>query len=61
MIIVPDDQLSKFLTDRTPNLSTALRHVQRAKDLPIQIIAFRHDGAGSALPKIRTNLGRDGG
>lgn len=59
VIVVPDDDLSKFLTDRTPNFSTALRHVQRAKDLPIQIIAFRHDGTGPALPKIKTNLGKD--
>jgi hypothetical protein len=59
MIIVPDDTLSWYLTDRTPNLATAVRHVQhRASNLPIQIVAFRHDGVGPALPKMRTNLGR---
>jgi len=59
VIIVPDDELSEYLTDRTPNLATAIRHVdRRAKDLPIRIIAFRHDGPGPALPKMRTNLGR---
>lgn len=59
VIIVPDDALSKFLTDRTPNYSTAIRHVKQwANDKPIQIIAFRHDGTGPALPKIRTNLGK---
>lgn len=59
IIIVPDDTLSYFLTDRTPNLATAIKHVEdRAKDLPIRILAFKHDGVGPALPKMRTNLGR---
>jgi|SRR6185312_2700852 len=59
LIIVPDDALSRFLTDRTPNLATAVKHVQhRASDLPIRILAFRHDGVGAALAKMRTNLGR---
>lgn len=59
IIIVPDDSLSKFLTDRTPNLATAIRHVEhRAKDLPIRLLAFRHDGVGESLPKMRTNLGK---
>jgi len=59
LIIVPDDDLSRFLTDRTPNYATAIKHVNdRASHLPISVIAFRHDGAGPALPKMRTNLGR---
>lgn len=59
LIIVPDDNLSYFLTDRTPNLRTAIRHVvSRVSDLPIRILAFRHDGIGPALMKMRTNLGR---
>lgn len=59
LIIVPDNSLSRFLTDRTPNLATAVKHVEhRAKDLPIRIVAFRHDGTGPALEKMRTNLGR---
>lgn len=59
VIVVPDDTLSPFLTDRTPNLRTAIRHVEsRAPDMPVQIIAFRHDGIGPAIPKTRTNLGR---
>jgi len=58
IIVVPDDTLSRFLTDRTPNLATALKHVEhRASDLPISVLAFRHDG--SALPwKMRTNPGK---
>jgi len=59
LIIVPDNDLSKFLTDRTPNLATAIKHIEdRARDLPIRVIAFRHNGPGSALDKMRTNLGR---
>ena len=59
IIIVPDNTLSRFLTDRTPNLRTAVKHVEhRAGDLPIRILAFRHDGVGVALVKMRTNLGR---
>jgi hypothetical protein len=58
IIIVPDNPLSRFLTDRTPNLATARKHVEhRARDLPIRILAFMHDGAGPALGKMRTNLG----
>ena len=59
LIIVPDDRLSRFLTDRTPNLRTAIRHIgARASDLPFRILAFRHDGIGPPLDKMRTNLGR---
>ncbi len=60
IIVVPDDELSYYLTDRTPNFRTALKHIKqtRAEDLPIRVIAFRHDGVGTALPKMRTNLGR---
>lgn len=59
IIIVPDDDLSYFLTDRTPNLRTAIKHIEaRARDLPIRVLAFAHDGTGDALKKMRTNLGR---
>jgi hypothetical protein len=59
LIVVPDDRLSRFLTDRTPNFRTARRHIDaRASDLPFRVLAFRHDGIGPALEKMRTNLGR---
>jgi hypothetical protein len=62
VIIVPDDRLSRYLTDRTPNFRTALRHVSNnAAELPIRVLAFSHDGEGPALPKIVTNLGSGGG
>jgi hypothetical protein len=58
LIIVPNDTLSKFLTDRTPNLATAIKHVEdKARDMPIRVVAFGHDGIGPALDKMRTNLG----
>jgi hypothetical protein len=59
LIIVPNDSLSKFLTDRTPNLATAIKHVEdKARDMPIRIVAFGHDGVGPPLDKMRTNLGK---
>ncbi len=58
IIIVPDDELSHFLTDRTPNLRTAIRHIQsRAPNMAVEIIAFRHNAIGPPLEKARTNLG----
>ena len=60
VIVVPDDELSRFLTDRTPNLRTAIRHVApHADDMAVQLLAFHHDGVGEALAKFRTNLGRE--
>jgi hypothetical protein len=59
IIIVPDNVLSRFLTDRTPNFATAIKHAERwAPDLPLRVVGFRHDSAGDALAKMR-NLGRD--
>jgi hypothetical protein len=58
VIVVPDDILSPFLTDRTPNLATTIKHVNNtAPNATLQVIAFRHDGPGPPLPKMRTNLG----
>src|SRR5207302_6565554 len=58
VIIVPDDILSRYLTDRTPNFRTAVRHIDaRASDLPLRVLAFRHTATGPALEKMRTNLG----
>ena len=59
VIVVPDDTLSRFLTDRTPNLRTAIKHVDT--EMAVQLIAFRHDAEGPAIPKAVTNLGRKGG
>jgi hypothetical protein len=53
ILVVPDDQLAVFLTDRGPNLADALKHVVEAKvdDLPLIVIALCHDGPGPALAK----------
>jgi hypothetical protein len=56
VLVVPDDALSYFLTDRAPSLSAAKRHVNMAKaeDLPLLLIGLGHDGVGPALPKRKT-------
>lgn len=53
VLVVPSDNLGKFLTDRGPRLSDAKRHVDFAKadDLPLLLVALTHDGPGPALPK----------
>jgi hypothetical protein len=60
VMVVPSNHLSKFLTDRGPKFSDALRAVERARaeDLPLVILALEHDGSGPALPKRRTRQGR---
>lgn len=46
VLVVPDDQLSIYLTDRGPSMSEAKRHVTeaRAEDLPLLLISLKHDG-----------------
>lgn len=53
VLIVPDDTLAVFLTDRGPKMSDAKRHVEeaRALDLPLILLALRHDGPGPPLAK----------
>ena len=53
VLLVPNDELSVFLTDRGPSISDAKRHVAgaRAEDLPLILMAFKHDGSGPALKK----------
>ncbi len=53
VLVVPDDQLGVFLTDRGPRVSDAKRHIDeaRAQDLPLILIALRHDGPGPPLAK----------
>lgn len=61
VIVVPDDRMQKFLTDRTPSFSDAIRYIEvefkEATTFPIVVIAIEHDGIGPALPKKTTNLG----
>lgn len=53
ILVVPDDTLAKFLTDRGPRFSDAVRHVRaaRAEDFPLLLLGIRHDGPGDALAK----------
>jgi len=61
VIVVPSNETAYYLTDRCPRFSYALDHVNRIKGQfsPLLIISIGHDGVGEALPKKRTNLGRD--
>jgi hypothetical protein len=55
VIVVPNDQLSYFLPDRTPCLRDAIRYVEQefkeAMTFPIVLVAIEHDEQGDPLPK----------
>jgi hypothetical protein len=53
VLVVPNDTLGRYLTDRTPRLSDAKRHIKitHAQELPMVLLAIEHDGPGPALPK----------
>ncbi len=53
LLVVPCDELAVFMTDRGPSMADAKRHVEEARveDLPLILIAIRHDGAGPLLAK----------
>lgn len=53
VLVVPNDKLGPFLTDRVAQIKDAKRHIKVAKieDLPIVVIGIEHDGPGPALPK----------
>lgn len=53
VLVVPNDRLGSFMTDRTPRHSDLKRHIKvtHADDLPLVILAFEHDGPGPPLPK----------
>lgn len=62
VIVVPDNELARYLTDRTPTMREALETVAdvRADQVPIRLSPIGLDGFdGTALPKRRTNVGRD--
>lgn len=60
VIVVPSNETAYYLTDRCPRFSYAVDHVNRIKGQfsPLLIMSIGHDGIGDALPKKRTNLGR---
>jgi hypothetical protein len=53
VLVVPDDALAPFLTDRGPRFSDAVRHVRaaRAEDFPLLLLGIHHDGPGERLAK----------
>lgn len=55
VLVVPNDRLGNYLTDRVAKESEAMRHIQmgRFDDMPFVLIAFEHDAPGAALPKKR--------
>lgn len=62
VIVVPDDEMQVFLTDRTPSYRDAVRYIEKefkeATTFPIIIMAIGHDGiSDKPLPKKKTNLG----
>jgi hypothetical protein len=58
IIIVPSDHLQRFLPDRTPSASYAVKVIkeQDADRLPIILLEIGHDGPGPPLKKRKTNL-----
>jgi len=62
VIVVPDDEMQVFLTDRTPSYRDAVRYIEKefkeATTFPIIVLAIGHDGiSDKPLPKKKTNLG----
>ena len=55
VIVVPSDLLQKYLPDRTPCFSDAVKYIEQefkeAMTYPIVLIAIEHDGSGEALSK----------
>lgn len=64
VMVLPNPRLSAFLTDRTPCISDAVQYIEQefkeAMSSPIVLIGIEHDGPGPALPKRKTNVGREG-
>ena len=59
VIVVADDALSRYLTERAPDLRTATRRVgQHANDSAVQLLAFAHDGVGDAVRDTGTGSGK---
>jgi hypothetical protein len=61
VIVLPDDEMQIFLTDRTPSYRDAVRYIEKefkeATTFPIVIMAIEHDGiSDTPLPKKKTNL-----
>ena len=53
VLVVPNDRLGPYLTDRGPRLADARRMIREARveDLPLLVLAVEHDGPGAPLAK----------
>jgi len=55
VIVVPSDNLERFLPDRSPAFRDAVRYIEtefkEAMTFPIIVLAIEHDGPGDALGK----------
>lgn len=62
VIVVPSDTFQKYLPDRTPCLTDAVRYIEEefreATTFPIVLMAVEYDTVGAALPKKTTNQGK---
>lgn len=62
VIVVPADRMQRFLPDRTPCFSDAVRYIEvefkEATAFPIVVLSVEHDSAGKAIPKKVTNQGK---
>jgi hypothetical protein len=55
VLVVANSVLSAYLTDRTPQLKDAERHIRGSYDqFPLLVLAVQHDGPGPALKKRTT-------
>jgi hypothetical protein len=53
VLVVPNDKLGPYLTDRGPRLADAKRMIREARveDLPLLVYGVEHDGPGLPLAK----------
>lgn len=55
VLVVANATTAAFLTDRTPQLKDAERHIRHGFELfPLLVLVVQHDGAGPTLPKRTT-------
>jgi len=61
IVIVPNENMQKFLPDQTPSIKDAIRYAEEefkeAVQFPIVLLAIEHDGSATkALPKQKKKL-----
>jgi len=53
VLVVPSDELGRYITDRVATLSQATRHIKtwHFDEMPFLLMAIEHDGPGEKLKK----------